>query len=61
MTVKRMILNETFYFGPGARSILPTEINRRGYQKAFVVTDKVLLQSNVTGLVLEVPPGDRGG
>ena len=54
MTVKRMILNETFYFGPGARSILPTEINRRGYQKAFVVTDKVLLQSNVTGLVLEI-------
>lgn len=54
MMSKRMILNETSYFGPGARNILPKEINRRGYKKAFIVTDKVLVKTNVTGLVLQV-------
>lgn len=54
MTIKRMILNETSYFGPGARNLLPEEITRRGYKKAFVVTDRVLIKANVTGLVLDI-------
>lgn len=54
MTIKRMILNETSYFGLGARKVLPEEIKRRGYQRAFIVTDKALIQSNVTGLVLQI-------
>jgi lactaldehyde reductase len=54
MTIKRMILNETSYFGLGARKVLPEEINRRGYKKAFIVTDKGLIKSNVTGLVLQI-------
>ncbi|NOH03365.1 MAG: lactaldehyde reductase [Chloroflexi bacterium] len=54
MATKRMILNETSYFGPGARNVLPEEINRRGYKRAFIVTDQVLLESKVTGLVLQI-------
>jgi len=54
MTIKRMILNETSYFGIGARKVLPEEIKRRGYKKAFIVTDKGLIKSNVTGLVLQI-------
>lgn len=54
MTIKRMILNETSYFGPGARNVLPEEITRRGNKKAFVVTDRVLIKANVTGLVLDI-------
>jgi lactaldehyde reductase len=54
MTIKRIILNETSYFGLGARKVLPEEINRRGYKKAFIVTDKGLIKSNVTGLVLQI-------
>lgn len=54
MAIKRMILNETSYFGLGARKVLPEEINRRGYQRAFIVTDKSLMKANVTGLVLQI-------
>ena len=33
MDIKRIVLNEVSYFGPGARSILPEEIKRRGFKK----------------------------
>ena len=39
----RFILNETSFFGKGAREELKGEINKRGFKKAFVVTDKALL------------------
>jgi lactaldehyde reductase len=52
MTTKRMLLNETSYFGAGSRSILPKEISRRGFTKALVVTDKDLVKAGVTGKVL---------
>ncbi len=52
MTTKRMLLNETSYFGAGSRSILPKEISRRGFKKALVVTDKDLVKAGVTGKVL---------
>ncbi|HWP68572.1 MAG TPA: lactaldehyde reductase [Rectinemataceae bacterium] len=52
MTIRRMIFNETSYFGPGARRMLPEEIGKRHLKKAFVVTDKELLEHNVTQLVL---------
>ena len=50
----RMILNETSYFGPGARSVLPGEVKRRGYQKALVVTDKALIKFGVAALVTDL-------
>lgn len=40
--VNRMILNETSYFGPGARAQAVEEVKRRGFKKGFVVTDAVL-------------------
>ena len=35
----RMILNETSYFGAGCRESIGTEAQRRGFKKAFFVTD----------------------
>lgn len=54
MAVKRMILNETSYFGAGAISVLPEEMQRRGFRKAFVVTDKDLIKAGVAGQVTTV-------
>ncbi len=50
----RIILNETSYFGPGSRSVLPDEIKRRGFRKAFFVTDKELLKFGVAQKVTAV-------
>ncbi len=50
----RIILNETSYFGPGSRSVLPDEIKRRGFAKALFVTDKELLKFGVAQKVLSV-------
>ncbi len=44
----RFILNETSYFGRGAREVLSTEIKNRGFNKILVVTDKTLLDCGVT-------------
>lgn len=41
--INRFILNEVSYFGPGAREVLPKEISRLGLHKAFVATDKDLI------------------
>ncbi len=50
----RIILNETSYFGPGSRSVLPDEIKRRGFKRAFFVTDKELIKFGVAQKVLSV-------
>lgn len=50
----RFILNETSYFGAGARENVATEIIARGFKKAFVVTDKDLVKFGVAGKVFEV-------
>lgn len=50
----RIVLNETSYFGPGSRSVLPDEIKRRGFKKALFVTDKELLKFGVAQKVLTV-------
>ena len=39
----RMILNETSYFGAGCRESIAIEAKRRGFKKAFFVTDKDLI------------------
>ena len=54
MPANRIILNETSYFGTGARHELATEIKQRRFKKAFVVTDKDLVKHNVAGMVLAV-------
>lgn len=47
----RMILNETSYFGPGSRAELIAEVKRRGFKKALVVTDAVLVKAGTVGKV----------
>lgn len=51
--VNRFILNEVSYFGPGARKELPNVVNRFGYKKALVVTDKGLMKFGVAKMVLD--------
>ncbi|WP_446897906.1 lactaldehyde reductase [Clostridium sp. LBM24168] len=45
--INRIVLNETSYFGKGAISIIPEEVKKRQFKKAFVVTDKDLIKFNV--------------
>lgn len=51
MSINRIILNETSYFGRGSREVLGNELNQRKLKKVFVVTDKVLLEVGVTDKV----------
>ena len=55
--INRFILNEVSYFGPGAREVLPQEISRMGFKKAFVATDKDLIKFGVADKVLKVLEG----
>lgn len=50
----RMILNETSYFGAGCRQTIAIEVARRGFKKAFFVTDKDLIRFKVADKVIEV-------
>lgn len=52
--VNRFILNEVSYFGPGARKELPGVVERLGFKKALVVTDKGLMKFGVAKKVLDV-------
>ena len=54
MSINKFILNETSYFGKGAREELPEEIRKRGFKKVLVVTDKTLVQCGVSAKVTEV-------
>lgn len=55
--VNRFILNETSFFGPGARKELPGVIERLGKKKVLVVTDKGLLQFGVAKMVTDILDG----
>src|SRR5699024_6031552 len=54
MTVNRMILNETSYFGKGAIKKVANEAKKRGFKKALVVTDKDLLKFEVATKVTAI-------
>ena len=54
MSVNKFVLNETSYFGKGAREELPEEIRKRGFRKVLLVTDKTLLECGVAGKVIDV-------
>ena len=49
-----MILNETSYFGAGCRETIAVEAIRRGFKKAFFVTDKDLIRFKVADKIVEV-------
>ena len=48
MATTRFVLNETSYFGRGAREVLTEEIKKRGFKKVLLVTDKALIEAGVT-------------
>ena len=54
MSAQRFILNETSYFGRGAREVLAEEIKQRKFKKVLVVTDKTLFEIGVTKKVTDV-------
>ena len=52
--MNRIVLNETSYFGAGCRSVIAVEAARRGFRKAFFVTDKDLIKFGVAAEVIKV-------
>ena len=50
----KFVLNETSYFGKGAREELAGEIKKRGFKKVFLVSDKSLVEAGVTSKVEDV-------
>ena len=54
---QRFILNEVSYFGAGARKELPEVINRMGFKKALVCSDKGLIKVGTTKMVTDVLEG----
>ena len=54
MANTRFILNETSYFGFGAREVLLDELKDRGYKRVFLVSDKSLVDAGVTDKVINI-------
>lgn len=52
--VYRMIFNQTAYFGRGAIREIPVAAKARGFKKAFIVTDPVLLETGTVAKVTAV-------
>lgn len=52
--VNRFVLNETSYHGAGAIKEIATEVNGRGFKKAFVCSDPDLIKLGVTKKVTDV-------
>ena len=50
----RIVLNETSYFGAGCRSVIADEVKKRGFHKAFFVTDKDLIKFGVAEKIEQV-------
>ena len=57
MSVKKFVLNETSYFGRGAREVLPEEIRARGFEKVLLVTDESLRKAGVTEHIVHILEG----
>ena len=49
----RIVLNETSYFGRGARENVVSEIKGRGFNSVLVVTDRNLVEAGVSKMVTE--------
>ena len=56
--INRIVLNETSYFGWGAREVLTTEIKKRHFNKVLVVTDKTLIDCGVADMVIKQLDGE---
>lgn len=54
MDLEKFVLNETSYFGEGARKVLPEEIKKRGFKRVLVVTDESLYNAGVSAKVTDL-------
>ncbi len=54
MGIEKFVLNETSYFGEGARKVLPGEIKKRGFKKVLVVTDESLYKAGVSSKITDL-------
>ena len=54
MEIEKFVLNETSYFGEGARKVLPEEIKMRGFKKVLVVTDESLYKAGVSSKITDL-------
>ena len=52
--VNRIMLNETAYFGRGARAKLVEELLERGHDKVLVVTDFNLVDNRLVNMVTDL-------
>lgn len=52
--VNRIVLNETSYHGAGAIQVIPEEVKKREFKKAFVASDPDLIKFNVTSKVTKI-------
>ncbi len=52
--VNRIVLNETSYFGRGARKKLATEIKTRGFHRVLLVTDKTLMETKIVDMITRI-------
>ena len=50
----RIVLNETSYHGAGAIQVIPEEVKRREFKKAFIASDPDLIKFNVTSRVIKL-------
>ncbi len=53
MAISRVILNETSFFGKGSLEVLPSQMKKRGFNSAFIVTDKGLVKCGIVKLVTD--------
>ena len=52
--MERFILNETSYFGKGARKVLVEEIKKRNFTSVLVVTDEELFKIGVSSKITDM-------
>ena len=50
----RMILNQPAHFGRGTIKLLPEELKKRGYKKALLITDPILLKTGTAKKVTDI-------
>lgn len=51
---RRIVLNETSYYGAGCRAVIADEVRKRGFRKALFVTDKDLIRFGVAEKIEDV-------
>ena len=51
--MERFILNETSYFGKGARKVLISEIKKRHFENVLVVTDEELFKIGISNKITD--------